>query len=113
MSPEIRSAVKSGKGKVDTGFGLSHLLKWLSMLVLTRRKEEIIVIEFADGTTLALAVIDIDRNKVRIGIDATPDVRIYRKEVWDAIRRAQRMAIDSPEAVAKREADEEVGKDYA
>ena len=75
------------------------------MLVLCRKKEEIIVIEFADGTTLGFAVIDIDRNKVRIGIEATPDVKIYRKEVYDAFCAERKRAADTAANQGRWEGD--------
>lgn len=53
------------------------------MLVLTRKKDEKIVI----GDNITLMVIDIRGDKVRLGIDAPRDVPVHRQEVYDAIRR--------------------------
>ena len=86
------------------------------MLVLRREINEIVVIEYADGTTMALAVISIDRGRVRLGFEAPPDVKIHRKEVYDAIQLEKRQAIDSPEAITQETDDPEhpdFGKDYA
>ena len=52
------------------------------MLVLTRKKGEQIVL---NGGQIVLTVCEIRGDKVRIGLEAPPEVIIYRKEVWDAI----------------------------
>lgn len=49
------------------------------MLVLSRRLGEKIKI----GNDIWITVVDIDRNKVRIGIEAPRDVFIARKELVD------------------------------
>ena len=82
------------------------------MLVLRREINEIVVIEYADGTTMALAVISIDRGRVRLGFEAPPDVKIHRKEVYDAIQLEKRQAIDSPESISRREAENEIDPDF-
>ena len=53
------------------------------MLVLTRKRGEKIII---DGG-IVVTVLDIDRGKVRIGVECPKDLTIYREEVSDAIRR--------------------------
>ncbi|MDR1204203.1 MAG: carbon storage regulator CsrA [Peptococcaceae bacterium] len=52
------------------------------MLVLTRKKDECIMI----GDDIEIYLVDIAPNQVRIGINAPRDVQIYRKEVYDAIK---------------------------
>ena len=52
------------------------------MLVLTRKAGETIVI---DGC-ISVTVTAIDRNKVRIGISAPPDVRVDRAEVRERMQ---------------------------
>ena len=47
------------------------------MLVLTRRLNERIFI----GDNIIITLVDIDRGKVRIGIDAPNDLRVDREEV--------------------------------
>lgn len=47
------------------------------MLVLARKLGESIFI----GETIRIMIVDIDRNKVRLGIDAPRDVPIYRQEL--------------------------------
>jgi carbon storage regulator len=56
------------------------------MLVLTRKKDECIMI----GDDIEIYLVDIAPNQVRIGINAPRDVQIYRKEVYDAIKEENR-----------------------
>lgn len=53
------------------------------MLVLSRKLNEKIVI---DGG-IVLTVVKIDRNQVRIGIEAPPEVRVFREELTTAAKR--------------------------
>jgi carbon storage regulator len=55
------------------------------MLVLSRRKDEIIRI----GDNISLMVIDIRGDKVRLGIQAPKDVPVHRQEIYDAIKAAE------------------------
>ncbi len=55
----------------------------LDMLVLSRKKDEKIVI----GDNITLMVIEIRGDKVRLGIEAPRDVTVHREEVYEAIRR--------------------------
>lgn len=50
------------------------------MLVLSRKLNEKIVI---DGN-IVVTLVKIDRNTVRIGIEAPPDVRVFREEIAPA-----------------------------
>ena len=54
------------------------------MLVLSRRKNESIVI----NDDITLVIVEIRGDKVRLGIEAPKDVPIHRREVYDAIHRA-------------------------
>ncbi|MFK7856806.1 MAG: carbon storage regulator CsrA [Granulosicoccus sp.] len=49
------------------------------MLILTRRVDERIFI----GDNITLCVLDIEGNRVRLGLDAPKDVSILREEVRD------------------------------
>jgi carbon storage regulator len=51
------------------------------MLILTRRRDEAIVIRNRFGTEIRLLVVDVKGNKVRLGIEAPADVNIVREEV--------------------------------
>lgn len=59
--------------------------KGLGMLVLTRRKEEVIKI----GDDIEVVVVEIDGNRVKIGVKAPPDVVILRQELVKAGRPPQ------------------------
>jgi carbon storage regulator len=52
------------------------------MLVLNRRKEESVMIGEVE-----VKVIGLGSDKVRLGIQAPPEVRVHRKEVWEKIQR--------------------------
>lgn len=53
------------------------------MLVLSRKKDESIVI----NDDITIVVVEIRRDKVRLGIEAPKDVPVHRKEVYEAIQR--------------------------
>lgn len=58
------------------------------MLVLSRQRDETIMI----GYNIEVTVVDIRRDKVRLGINAPKEVSVHRKEVYDAIRRDNKAA---------------------
>jgi carbon storage regulator len=62
------------------------------MLVLTRKKDECIMI----GDDIEIYLVDIAPNQVRIGINAPRDVQVYRKEVYDAIKEENRRSRELP-----------------
>ena len=53
------------------------------MLVLSRKKDESIII----NDNIVVTVVEIRRDKVRLGFEAPKDVPIHRREVYEAIRR--------------------------
>ena len=53
------------------------------MLVLTRKLGEVIRV----GDTVTVRVLEVKGNQVRLGIEAPAEVRIYREEVYRAIRK--------------------------
>ena len=53
------------------------------MLVLSRRKDETIVI----GDDVHVTVVDIRGDTVRLGITAPKSIPVYRKEIYEAIQR--------------------------
>ena len=63
------------------------------MLVLSRKRDERIMI----GDEISLLVVDIRGDKVRLGIEAPPNVSVHRQEVFEAIQREQAL---QEEAVA-------------
>jgi carbon storage regulator len=58
------------------------------MLVLSRRKDERIVI----GGSIVITVIEVKGDKVRLGIEAPKEVSVHRQEVHAAIAEEQRLA---------------------
>lgn len=53
------------------------------MLILSRQRNESIVI----GDDVEILVVDIRRNKVRIGISAPKDITVHRKEIYLAVQK--------------------------
>ena len=51
------------------------------MLILTRRVGEKLVI----GENVTVTVLGVKGNQIRIGIDAPPEVQVYREEIFKRI----------------------------
>lgn len=66
------------------------------MLILTRKKDQSIVIE----KDIVIKVVDVEDGRVRLGISAPDDVSIHRYEVYVAIQKENReAAIDRQVAI--------------
>lgn len=52
------------------------------MLVLTRNRMEQLMI----GENIILTVLGVKGNQVRIGIDAPPEIRIWRSEIYERMQ---------------------------
>ena len=61
------------------------------MLVLTRKKDESIIV---DGN-IEIKVLGIEDGKVRIGINAPKEIEIYRKEIYLEIENQNKEAVVS------------------
>ncbi|MFZ5753276.1 MAG: carbon storage regulator CsrA [Bacillota bacterium] len=61
------------------------------MLVLTRKKEESIMI----GDNIEIVVVEISPNQVRLGVKAPKNVSIYRKEIFEVIGEENRKSVES------------------
>lgn len=61
------------------------------MLVFTRKKDEAIVI----GDGVEVRVLRTGKDAVRIGVVAPPEVSVHRREVYDAVREANRTAANA------------------
>ena len=55
------------------------------MLVLSRKKDEKIII----GDNVSIMIVDIQGDKVRLGIEAPREVSVHREEVYQAIQKKQ------------------------
>ena len=58
------------------------------MLVLSRKRDETIMI----GDEIEITVVDIRRDKIRLGITAPKSVPVHRKEVYEVIQRENQAA---------------------
>jgi carbon storage regulator len=56
-----------------------------AMLVLTRRRNESIII----NDNIKIVVIGIRGDRVRLGIEAPPEIPVHRREVFEQIRKTQ------------------------
>jgi len=59
--------------------------KGMEMLVLSRKKNESIVI----NDDITIVVVEIRGDKVRLGVEAPKDIPVHRREVFDAIQRGE------------------------
>jgi carbon storage regulator len=57
--------------------------KELKMLVLSRQKDESIMI----GDDVEITIVDVRGDKVRLGITAPKKIPVHRREVYEAIQR--------------------------
>ena len=60
------------------------------MLVVSRRRDETVVITLPDGNRITFQVVDIRGDKVRLGIEAPKSIPVHRGEVQEAVDREQR-----------------------
>jgi carbon storage regulator len=61
------------------------------MLILSRKVNEKIMI----GDDISVFIIEIRGDQVRIGVDAPKNVKVFRQEVFDAIKAENRAAAES------------------
>jgi len=65
------------------------------MLILSRKLDEKVVI----GDDITISIIEIRGDQVRIGIDAPKKVKVFRQEVYDAIRAENKAASKSASVI--------------
>jgi carbon storage regulator len=63
------------------------IIEGMAMLVLSRKKNESIVI----NNDITIVVVEIRGDKVRLGVEAPKEVPVHRREVYDAIHRDDQM----------------------
>jgi carbon storage regulator len=78
----------------------------LSMLVLSRKNRESVVIGGNEGfeRVLKVTVLEIKGGTVRLGFEADTDIPVHRFEVWERIRASGEMDLPSaaPESAEVR-----------
>ncbi len=71
------------------------------MLVLSRKINQSIMI----GDDIRIVIVAVDRDQVKLGIEAPRSVPVHRSEVYEEIRRANQEAIAAPAATPAGRAD--------
>jgi carbon storage regulator len=71
------------------------------MLVLSRKINQSIMI----GDDVRIVIVAVDRDQVKLGIEAPRSVPVHRSEVYEEIRRANQEAIAAPAGAATGKAD--------
>jgi carbon storage regulator len=66
----------------------------MTMLVLSRKKDESIII----NDHIRVTIVEIRGDKVRLGIDAPKEVSVHRREVYEAIQNQTRRDAVAPES---------------
>lgn len=59
------------------------------MLVLTRKPGETVML----GENIQVKIVSVDGEQVKIGIEAPKSLKIYRREVYDAIQQENKAAL--------------------
>ena len=65
------------------------------MLVLSRKLNQAIMV----GDNVRIVVVSVDRDQVKLGIDAPREIPVHRSEVFDEIQRANREAAGLAEPI--------------
>jgi len=64
------------------------------VLVLTRRQGESIIL----GDNIEVRILDVSRHQVKVGIQAPRSIPVYRKEIYDKVREANKAAASSSDS---------------
>ncbi len=62
------------------------------MLVLSRKINQSIMV----GDNVRIVVVAVDRDQVKLGIEAPREVSVHRSEIYEEIQRANRSAAQAP-----------------
>lgn len=65
------------------------------MLVLSRKINQAIMV----GDNVRIVIVAVERDQVKIGIEAPRDIPVHRSEVYEEIQRANRQAVEAAPAV--------------
>jgi carbon storage regulator len=60
------------------------------MLILSRKPGESVII----GNSIRVIVLEVSPGAVRLGFDASPDVSVYREEIYKEIAEANRAVVE-------------------
>ena len=71
------------------------------MLVLSRKLNQAIMI----GDDIRVIVVALDRDQVKIGIEAPRSIAVHRSEIYEEIRRAKKAETASPDGATIRGSD--------
>lgn len=66
------------------------------MLVLSRKINQSIMV----GDNVRVVVVAVDRDQVKLGIEAPREIAVHRSEIYEEIQRANRSAAAAPETPA-------------
>ncbi len=83
-------SVKQSRSFATRSFATRSFAKGMAMLVLSRKKDESIVI----NDNITIVVVEIRGDKVRLGVEAPKEVPVHRREVFEAIARGE--PVDEP-----------------
>jgi carbon storage regulator len=61
------------------------------MLVISRKRGERICL----GDDIVVTVLEVVGSTVRLGIEAPDEVRVYRHEIWEAVKQENKAAADT------------------
>jgi len=67
------------------------------MLVLSRKLNQSIMV----GDNVRIVIVAVDRDQVKLGIEAPREIPVHRSEVYEEIQRANRSAASTTVAVPK------------
>lgn len=70
------------------------------MLVLSRKINQSIMV----GDNVRIVVVAVDRDQVKLGIEAPRDIPVHRSEIYEEIQRTNQSAAASPVPAEKVEA---------
>ena len=62
------------------------------MLVLSRKLNETILI----GENIRVTILGVDGDKIKIGVDAPRDVKVFREELIEATKSTNKQALSAP-----------------
>jgi carbon storage regulator len=66
----------------------------MPMLVLSRKVNQAIMI----GDNVRIVIVGVERDQVKVGIEAPRDIPVHRSEVYEEIQRSNRQAVEQASA---------------